>query len=417
MKSGIALLVVILMQLPLAAAENWPQWRGPEANGIAATGEYPIAFSATENVAWQVALPGRGSSTPAVWGEQVFVTCPIEGNDGVVCFDMQGQEQWRRSLGPERTGKHPNGTGSNPSPVTDGSHLVVYYKSGTLACLNLAGKVLWQKNLQEMYGKDTLWWDLGTSPVIADGKVVVAVMQGGDSYLAAFDLESGDVVWKQARQFDCQPESDQAYTTPVVRNVDGRDVIVTWGADHLTGHDLATGEPLWHCGGFNPQNEGMWRVIASPAVDNDLAIVPSGRGEFLAAVKLSSAQGDITASHRLWERAKLGADVPTPILDGGRVLLLTDRGKIYALDKQTGDEIWQDSLPKARANYFASPILAGDLLYCAREDGVVMVVRLAADGMQLLAENSLDESLIATPIPLRDKLLLRGETHLFLIAN
>lgn len=375
-----------------------------------------MSFSDEENVVWKVELPGRGSSTPAVWENQIFVTCPIEGNDGVVAYDMAGKELWRKSFGPETLGKHRNGSGSNPSPVTDGEHLVVYYKSGTLACLSVAGEVRWNVNLQEKYGEDTLWWDLGTSPVIASGNAVIAVMQDGDSYLVALDLETGDIAWKQARMFECEKESDQSYTTPRVVSVSGKEILVTFGADHLTGHDAATGKQIWQCGGFNPENKIYWRVIASAAVDDKAAIVPYGRGDFLAAISLQDAEGDITSSHRLWEKVQIGTDVPTPVLAEEKVVLLTDKGFVYALDRSNGGELWQGRLPKDKDKYYASPTLAGDQLFCAREDGVVMSCRLDG-GLHDVQENDMGESVIATPIALHDKLLIRGEKHLFLIGQ
>src|SRR4029079_8074322 len=180
-----------------AGDDNWPQWRGPLNTGVAGVGDYPVKFSSAEGVAWKAKLPGIGTSTPIVWGDRIFVTSGIKGEsgdvkDGVLCFDTNGKELWRHEFGAERKGRNPHGSGSNPSPVTDGKNLVVYYKTGTLACLDLAGKEKWKINLQDMYGKDTLWWDLGTSPVLADGKAIVAVMQDGDSYLVAVDLKTGD---------------------------------------------------------------------------------------------------------------------------------------------------------------------------------------------------------------------------------
>lgn len=417
MLKSLLILGVLIVPFATAQAENWPGWRGPGGQGIAAAADYPVEFSADSNLAWKIELPGRGSSAPAVWGDQIIVTTPIDGQDGIVCLDFAGTELWRQTLGAAREGKHRNASGNNPSPTTDGEYLVVYFKSGRLACLNLDGDVRWLRNLQVMYGKDTLWWDLGTSPVIADGKVIIAVMQDGDSYLAAFDIDTGNVVWKQPRQYDCAEESDHAYSTPSIVSQAGGSVIVTWGADHLTGHDLATGKPLWECGGFNPESQSNRRVIASAVVDDQLAIVPYERGKLLAAVKLDAAQGDITATHRQWELEEIGADVPTPIIDGERLLLLSDRGPLYGLDKLTGDKQWELELPKTRNKYYASPVLGGDLLYCTREDGVIMTCRLTGDGAELLAENNMEESIIATPVPIRGKLLVRGMEHLFLIGE
>jgi len=114
--------------------ENWPQWRGPDGTGVAVEGEYPVTFSKSKNVKWKVELPGRGSSTPAIWGESIFVTCAIDGEDGIVCFDFDGKEKWRQQLGKEKAGKHRNGSGSNASPVLTDQHIVVYYKSLSDSC-------------------------------------------------------------------------------------------------------------------------------------------------------------------------------------------------------------------------------------------------------------------------------------------
>jgi outer membrane protein assembly factor BamB len=412
------LVAVSLVQVALAE-ENWPQWRGPLGTSVAADGEYPVKFSAEEGLGWKVKLPGAGMSTPAVWGEKIFVTCPIDGQDGVLCYDMSGNELWRHTFGEQRENKRPEiSSGSNPSPVTDGEHVVAYYKSGTLACVDVNGQEKWKLNLQDKYGKDTLWWDLGTSPILAGGQAVVAVMQEGPSYLIAVDLKSGEVAWKQDRQYETERESDQAYTTPQVVQVDGKDVIVTWGADHLTGHDAATGKLLWESGGFNPDNRGMWRVIASATIDDRIAVVPYGRGEHLAGVRIGG-EGDATKSNRVWDKegAGIGADVTTPVVANGKVYLLSDgrrnSGRITCRDLKTGEELWSAELPRRRDTYYSSPVLAGDKLYCAHQRGTVFVGRVKDDGFELLAENEMGETIIATPVPIRGGLLIRGEEHLF----
>lgn len=416
--AGVCWGVVLACAIEGLAAENWPQWRGPDGHGVAAAGNYPMTFSGDEGVAWKVALPGLGCSTPIVWGDSIFVTSGIDGNDGVLCYGFDGRERWRQTFGPERPGKHRNGSGSNPSPVTDGKHLVVYYKSGTLACLDLSGEEKWQLNLQEEYGPDTLWWDLGTSPVLARDRVIVAVIQDSDPYLAAFDLESGKELWKVPRKYECTQETDHAYTTPHVVSVDGREQLVVWGADHLTGHDLSTGERLWECGGFNPDKQRNWRVIASPATDGDVAIVPYGRGEYLAGIRLGG-EGDVSETARVWEKQGrgLGADVPTPAVRDGRAYVLSDAGRITCLDMQSGNELWSDSLPRNRNKYFSSPVIGGDKLYAAREDGVIFVGRVSDGGFELLSENDMGEPTIAVPVPIRGGLLVRGREHLFRIEE
>lgn len=408
----VALLLIFSLPSP---ADDWPQWRGPDGNSVAPDGNYPTTFSNTENVLWKAKLPGVGSSTPAVWGDQIFVTCGDGGQDAVLAYNWSGEPLWKKHLGAERPGKHKNGSGANPSPITDGKSLYVYYKSGTVASLTLDGELNWKINLQEMYGEDTLWWDLGTSPVFAGGKIVIAVMQEGESYVVALAPEDGSVVWKADRTFPVREETGQSYTTPYVTEIDGRETIVIWGADRLTGHDPGSGEIWWTCEGFNPGDEAMWRVIASPAVTRGIAVVPFGRTKFTAGVKLGGS-GNITAGARLWERDDLGADCPTPVGRDGKVFLLSDRGQINYLDAATGKDIWVDAIPRAAAKYFSSPILAGDLLYCAREDGVLSTVRVSESGMEVISQNDMGERLAAAPVPVDGKLLVRGVDHLFCIG-
>jgi outer membrane protein assembly factor BamB len=398
-----------------AAADNWPQWRGPGANGVAPAGDHPTEFSPERNAAWKVDLPGKGSSTPIVWDDAIFVTCGIDGQDGLLCYDLDGRERWRRLLGPEMPGKHAHGSGSNPSPATDGQHVVVYYKSGTVACFDLEGRELWRLNLRERYGEINMWWDLGASPVIAGDRAIVSVLHAGESYLLALDLESGDVLWKQPRQYECPVEADQSYTTPQLATVDGRQLLLVLGADHFTAHDVATGELVWECGGLNPDNQPMWRNIGSVAVADGLAIVPYGRGQHLVAVRLDGA-GDVTDSHKEWEKQDVAGDVPTPVIRDGRIYLLRDDGRIVCLDLQSGDELWSADLPKSRHRYFASPVLAGDLLYSTRLDGMVFVGRITDDSYEPLAENPMGEELVVGPVPVRGGLLIRGPEHLFFVA-
>jgi outer membrane protein assembly factor BamB len=404
-----------LITLSTLSAANWPQWRGPEGTSLALPGDYPTKFSPSENVLWKVKLPGVGSSTPAVWEDRIFVTCGIEGEDGIIAFDWNGAEIWRETLGPERAGKHKNGSGSNPSPITDGKNLIVYFKSGTVASLTHEGTVNWKTNLQEQFGEDTLWWDLGSSPVFAAGNIVIPVMQEGESYVVALNPADGKVAWKVDRTFPVQKETGQSYTTPYLTAIDGVETLVIWGADRLTGHDPKDGKTLWTCGGFNPEDKAMWRVIASPAFVDGIAVVPYGRTKYTAGVKLGGS-GDITATARLWERDDLGSDCPTPVGRDGKVYLLSDRGEIHCLEVKTGKDLWKGAIPRASANYYSSPILAGDLLYAAREDGMVAVIKVSDSGMEVLSQNEMGERIAAAPVPLRSKLLVRGVDHLFCLG-
>ena len=410
----------LLLAGMMGLAQNWPQWRGTGGDGIAAPGEYPVAFSATNGVLWRVPLPGKGASTPAVWDERIFLTSAVgegsNGLDGALCLDWKtGRQLWQVTFGTQRPGKHKRGTGSNPSPVTDGQRVFVYFKSGTLAALDMDGKILWQTNLQERYAKDALWWDLGTSPVLVDGRLVVAVMQESDSYMVALNPATGEEIWKVDRNYSCKEEGAQSYSTPLVVRREGRTELVLWGAEHLTGHDAATGALLWQCGGFNPDNKPYWRTISSPAIADGIAVVPYGRDQFVAGVKLGGS-GDITAAARVWEKRNLGTDSASPVIFGGKVCLMNFKGKTWCLDLQTGDELWVSSLD-GKGMVYSSPVLAGDTLYVCREEGDVYVSRITDAGLEPLNRAKFDDAFIASPVLLRGRLLLRGEKNLWCIGT
>ena len=421
-------LLVIFLASSLALlspvrSENWPNWRGPALDGVAAGTGFATSWSPEAHVAWKVTLPGLGASTPAVWGDAIVLTCAIDGNDAAICFDRAGKERWRRSLGPEKAGKHAKATGCNPSPVTDGKHVWVYFKSGELAALDLAtGVVAWRENLQERFGEDTLWWDLGTSPVLTRDAVVVAVMQTGPSYLAAFGRTDGKLLWKHDRNLDAPEEAAQSYSTPLVVKGEERfgepaEVMFVLGADHVTAHDATDGRELWRVGGLNPAGEKYFRSIASPVVADDLVIAPYARGSTLTAVK-RGGQGDVTTSHVAWARKDLGADVPTPAFQDGKLVVCTDQGKVACLDAPTGKTLWEGELPKNRHAYSASPVLLDSKILVTREDGQSALLAGPAAGagrFEVVGEGSVGEMTVATPVCVDGRIFLRTHNSLWCI--
>jgi outer membrane protein assembly factor BamB len=409
---ALTLLMIAVLRSPASAgsdvATNWPRWRGPADNGSIEAGTYPVRFDANTNLLWKVSLPGKGCSTPAVWNDRVYLTAPIDRQDGLVALDASGKQLWQITLGAEREGKNRNGSGCNPSPVTDGQTVFVYFKSGNLAAVDLAGKLRWKTNLQDRYGKDTLYWDIGTSPVLTEHDVVIAVMHHGGSYLAAFDKLTGVLHWKVSRDYPTPDEGDHSYATPIVLSVNGRQALLVWGGQHLTAHDAADGKIIWTCGEFNPDEKLNWVAIASPVVAGDVVVVPYGRGTRLHGISLTGT--------RLWERHDTGSFVPTPAAYKGRVYLLHDRGEIECIDPARGTTLWSGKLPRTSANYYASPFIADGKLYAAREDGMVFVARIN-DGFEVLGQNDMGERIIASPVPLDGRLLIRGEEHLFCVGG
>ncbi len=396
-------------------AENWMQWRGPDARGVAAGDSYPLTWSAEQNVIWKTPLPGLGASTPIIYEDHIVITGGHDGQNSVLCLDRSGKQRWEVLLGDETPARNRKASGSNSSPVTDGQTIIVYFKSGDLAGLNFAGEVLWHKNLQQQYGRDTLWWDLGTSPVLTKDHVVVAVMQTGSSYLVALHKKTGEVAWKEDRNLDAPGEAAQSYTTPLVLRDGDRETIVVLGADHVTGHDGATGKQLWQTASLNPRRVQNYRSISSPVVSQGVLVAPYSRGGSLTAFRL---QGPAASQppELLWENDGPAADVPTPVVEGNRLYTCTDRGQVAILNLETGESIATASAPRSRSAFSASPVLAAGHLYVTNESGSTYVFKVG-EQLEQVAENNTDIFTIATPVFVDGRIYLRTDEYLFCIGS
>jgi len=240
----LAALAPLVAFLPAFAVDrqSWPQWRGSSQNGVATGEEYPIRWSEESGIAWKIELPGRGSSTPVVQTSGVntsgvdrstaYLTAGVEGKNMLLAIDTEtGKIKWQTELGDDRGEKHRKGSGSNPSPVIDGDSIFAYFRSGDLGCVDSSGELKWKINLQEKYGEDSLWWDLGSSPLLTDNGIIIAVMQSGPSYVAAFDKQTGNEIWKVDRMLDAPDEAAQSYTTPLAVQVGDHPAIAVMGAE------------------------------------------------------------------------------------------------------------------------------------------------------------------------------------------
>ena len=405
----------LAVQTSTLAHTDWPSWRGPKDEGSVSGDNFPSSLDPKE-VVWKTKLSGKGCSTPIFVNGNILVTVPSDGSDTLACFDPSGKMLWQTFMGQEDTGKHRNGSGSNASPVSDGSTVFAYFKSGTLCAVNLDGTTRWQKDLTKLYGKTELYWDHGTSPVLTKAHVIMARMHGGDSWVAAFDKKDGHEVWKVARNFETPREGDHGYATPVVLDVGGKESVLVYGAERLTLHQASTGELYWSCGNFNPDKTELWPTIATPVVLNDIAVVAAGRNDrrlpLLYGVNLEGS-GDMTETGHLWKRNDTGTFVPSPATLGGKVYLLRDMGEFECIDPATGETQWAGKFPKHRNKFYSSPLIAGEKLYAIREDGVMFVADISKGNLDILSEHKLGESVIGSPIPMGDHILVRGEKHLY----
>ena len=411
----VAIAIAFVVATTLPANENWESWRGPAQDGVAAEGEYPTKWSATENIVWQYELPGLGASTPIVWGDKLFITGEAEGKNSVLCLALDGKKQWLTPLEEERKARNRKASGSNSSPVTDGEHVFVYFKSGELACLDFSGKVVWKKKLQALYGEDTLWWDLGSSPVLTSKGVVVVCMQTGNSYIACFDKKSGKELWKQDRNLESPGESAQSYTTPIVVNRGGVEQIVVLGADHVTSHGIDDGKQIWVVRELNQRGIQNYRSIASPVLALGNIVAPYGRGSTVTAIRLGG-KGDVTSTHVAWNIAGRFSDVPSPTVYKDKVYFCSDRGQVLGLSILNGKQVQSVEVPRSRASFSSSPIVAGEHLYVTNEEGTTFVVSLGAE-LKVVSENRLQDFAVATPIFHKGRIYMRTDKHLHCIGT
>ena len=225
--------------------------------------------------------------------------------------------------------------------------------------------------------------------------------------------------WKVDRNYETPVEGDHGYTTPLVIQHQGQQAILIWGAEHITVHDPVDGRVIWSCGNFNPDSNALWPAIATPVIADDIVVVAAGRNDRgtprLHGIRMGG-KGDVTETHRVWKRDDVGTFVPTPIEYQGRVYLVRDRGEVECINPSTGETIWSSAFPKGRASFYSSPLIAGDKLYAAREDGTIFVAKIG-DNFELLATNDMQQPVIASLVPSDNRLFIRGENHLFCVGS
>jgi len=399
-----------------ASAENWPQWRGPELNGISHEKNLPAKWSPQENVAWKLPLPSWSGATPIIWGDRIFLN--VADKDDVFLWSVdrtRGGVLWKKYLtgGNFKINKQ---NMSSPSPVTDGAHVYVMTGNGILKGFTFSGNELWARDIQKDYGRFGLNWGYASSPLLFEDGLYVQVLQGmktrDPSYLLRIDKQTGKTVWRVERPTEAVHESPDAYTTPALVRYGGKAEIVVSGGDCVTVHDPATGKELWRGNGFNPQKDGAYRVIASPVVYDDVVYTPT-RVPPLQAFR-AGGRGDITESRRLWAFQN-GPDVPTPVTDGIYFYIVNDRGIVWCLDAKTGKEVWGPQRIQ-HGIYSASPVLADGKIYVSNEEGVTTVFR-AGPKYELLAENNLDDYTLSSPAISEGQIFIRTAQYLYCIGQ
>ncbi len=398
------------------AAENWPQWRGPSANGISAEKNLPVSWSVTENITWKLPLPSLSGSTPIVWGDRIFLNVAENGSLFLWAVDRaKGAPLWKQHLG-DGDHKQRKQNMSTPSPVTDGKNVWVMTGTGILKGFDFSGKELWARDIQKDYGAFGLNWGYGSSPLLHEDSLYVQVLHGmktdDPSYVLRIDKSTGRTLWRVERPTSARRESPDSYTTPALLRYGKNVEVVITGGDVVTGHDLLTGRELWRVNGLNPGNDANYRIVASPVVHGELIIAPTRERPML--VLKPGGRGDVTSTHVLWSFQN-GPDVPTPVTDGAYLYTVNDRGIMWCLDAKTGTEIYGQQRLRP-GTYSGSFVLADGKLYVTNEDGLTSVVK-AGPKFELLAENDLADYSLSSPAVSDGQIFLRTTSALWAVGK
>jgi outer membrane protein assembly factor BamB len=416
---------------PVSSAENWPQWRGPFFNGSTTETNLPANWSKTENILWTAPMPGPSHATPIIWDDVVFINSPdADQNLLLLCLDRHtGKARWQQQVSVGNKTKGRNNLAS-PSPVTDGKTVWTLFGTGDLAAFDFSGKQIWARHLAAEYGKFSIQWLYGSSPMLYKNRLYIQVLQRcpdpaheavpGDnsrqSFILCLDSQTGTNIWRHVRLTDAIEESQESYSTPMPSECPAGTEIVVLGGDYVTGHDAKTGAELWRGGGLrNFRHLPDSRLVPSPLVVDGLVIVSGAKRNPMLAFR-DCGKGDITSSGLAWTYKEYPTDCPTPLFYQGKLFNLDgDRQMMVCLDPKTGQVQWQKPLGN-REIYRASPTGADGKIYCLSEDATAVVLS-AADGEVLSTINMDEGQAHATIVAAQGCLFVRTAQNLYCIGK
>jgi outer membrane protein assembly factor BamB len=434
------LLISICLLCTPAAAQNWPQFRGPGATGVVEGRAAVTTWNAEKslNTRWKTAIPGLGHSSPVVWANKVFVTtavtsaakdetryglygdvAPVKDDPKhtwkVYALDKEtGKILWEQIAyeGLPKVKRHPKSTHSDSTPVTDGKYLVVLFGSHGLYAYDLKGNLKWKQDLGAL---DSGWfydadyqWEHGSSPVIYRDLVIIQADVQKDSYIAAYNLKTGKLAWKTPR------EEISSWGTPTVYEGKTRAELIANGSKAIRGYDPLTGKELWR---LSPNSE---ITTPTPFAALDLIFVTSGYAPIqpIYAIK-PGANGDISLKDGkesnesiAWSKQRGGPYTPTPVVYGDLLYTCSNQGVLTAYNAKTGERVYQERLGGKGGAFTASPVASDGKLYLSSEDGDVFVVKTGPK-YELLATNPVGEVMMATPAISDGLVIVRGINHVF----
>ncbi len=428
--------VTALSVLNSALAANWPQWRGPGGQGISAEKNLPNEWSSTKNIKWKTPIAGRSHSSPIVWGNRVFLTTAIEGvlvpgakavkhmaggqeflhpdsvgadhkqTFKVICIDREtGKILWEQVAfeGTPYDNRHRKSSYAASTPATDGKMVYAFFGTEGLYAYDMKGKLAWKADLGKL---GTVGMGTGTSPILYSNLVLMQCDEdnGETSFIVALDKNSGKEVWKTPRKVQV------SWSTPILVTTQKRTELITSGTEFVISYDPATGKELWRHKGVESN------AIPSPVANNDTVFISAGFPAKIAMAIRLGGSGDLTDANVAWKYAKGTAYVPSPILYGNYLYLMTDRGILTCIDAATGEVKYDGGRIPIPATFTASPVAFDGKILLTSEDGDTFIIK-AGPTHEILGTNSLGEPVYASPAIADGKIFIRGEKNLYCIGG
>jgi outer membrane protein assembly factor BamB len=434
-------LLVVSLGATVLNADDWPQWRGPAASGVAPDRTLPTRWSATENVAWKAPIAGVGVSTPIVSGDRLFVTSQIgagvkrEGNHprlvqgadaaaqgeralgaghsadaGKTFFVVEafsragGKRVWERRIEADGslTPVHDKHNLATPSPVSDGTLVFAWFGTGQIVALDRDGKIVWQRHLGKEIAPFDIQWGHGSSPTLYGDSLILLCDQPSAAYLIALDKRTGKDRWKADRG-----KGRSSYSTPLIVESSGRAEVIVNSSERIDAYDARTGEFLWHTGDANRF------PIPSPVVHDGVIYASRGyRSGPYMAIK-PGGRGDITATHVTWQVGTGAPYVSSLLYYEGAVYMANDVGVLTVIDAATGQRIWQE---RVEGVFSASPVAGAGHVYFVSENGETIVLK-AGRQPAVVARNPIGSRAVASPAISNGQIFIRTDDQLFCIGT
>lgn len=404
-RTGLIVGVTLCLLTGITGAENWPAWRGASGIGVSSEEHLPTRFSQSENVFWKAPLSEPGNSTPIVWDDRVFLTCPKDGGKirSLMCFDRSdGQRLWEHDVAyPHQETAHRDNPFCSGSPTTDGNLVYASFDSAGVVACDYAGKVVWQRDL----GKLTHVFGPASTPVLYKHLLIIHRGPGEPTHIIALDKRTGKTVWDTPEK-GINDKLYGSWSTPVIYRTGDHDEFALSLPGTLKGYDPLTGKELWKCDGLGPSN------YPDTAVGEGVLIGVSGFQKSMLAVRMGG-RGDITGDQRLWHVERTQQRIGSAVVRDGYLYVSNAPGIAECIEIQTGKTVWKERLG---GNLWGSMLLAGDRLYVSNTQGEIFILA-ASPQYRLIAKNAMQEHIKASLAPSDSQLFVRTYEHLYCLGQ